>query len=72
MGVQLDCHLDFVQLCGVCTPRCAKVDLSKRSGAAIRVADVAAVLAGVFGLIGFVVHVPCHGNYKEKANVRRK
>ena len=55
VGVQLDCHPDFVQLCGVCTPRCATVDLNNRSGATIRATDVAAVLAGVFGLIGFVV-----------------
>ena len=55
VGVQLDCHPDFVQLCGVCTPRCATADLNNRSGDLIRAADVSAVLAGVFGIVGFVV-----------------
>ena len=53
-GVQLDCHPDFVQLCGVCTPRCATVDLNNRSGATIRAADVIYVLGGVLCVIGFV------------------
>ena len=57
VGVQLDCHPDFVQLCGVCTPRCAKVDLSNRSGDLIRtqLQDVSGALVGVFGIFSFVV-----------------
>ena len=55
VGVQLDCHPDFVQLCGVCTPRCATVELNNRSGDSIRAADVCIVMAGVLGIVGFVV-----------------
>ena len=53
--VKLDCHPDFVQLCGVCTPRCATIDLIERSGAAIRVEDITTVLAYVLGFIYFIV-----------------
>ena len=53
-GTQLDCHPDFVQLCGVCTPRCATVDLNNRSGDKIRAEDVCTVLAMVLGVIGFI------------------
>ena len=52
--VQLNCHPDFVQLCGVCTPRCATVDLNNRSGDLIRAEDVCTVVATVLGVIGFL------------------
>ena len=51
---QLDCHPDFVQLCGVCTPRCATVDLNNRSGDTIRAEDVCTVLAMDMGVIVFI------------------
>ena len=63
VGVQLDCHLDFVAPESILTIAAAPP--------CIRAADVTAVLAGVFGLFGFDVFLNCHGNYKEKANVRR-
>ena len=54
VGVQLDCHPDFVQLCGVCTPRCATVDLNNRSGNTIGAVDTIFILAVVLCVIGFV------------------
>ena len=53
-GIELDCHPDFVQLCGVCTPRCATIDLNNRSGDTIRAEDVCTVIALVLGVIGFI------------------
>ena len=55
VGVQLDCHPDYVQLCGVCTPRCSKVDLNDRSGATIRAVEVSRALGGLLSTFGFVV-----------------
>ena len=54
VGIQLNCHPSFVQLCGVCTPRCATVSLNDRSGAKFRTEDVCTVIALVLGVIGFI------------------
>lgn len=53
-GTQLDCHPNFIQLCGVCTPRCATISLNDRSGTMVRLEDVCTVLALVLGVIGFI------------------
>ena len=54
--IQLDCHPDYVQLCGVCTPRCATIDLNARSSDTIRAVGPISVLTSVLtSIIGFVV-----------------
>ena len=54
--VKLDCHPDFVQLCGVCTPSFVFVSLNERSATVIiRAKDVTTVLAYVLSFIYFIV-----------------
>ena len=55
VGAQLDCHPDFVQLCGVCTPRCATVDLNNRNGNTMEAADFGAAALGIIGFVVFLI-----------------